>query len=186
MTPALKEVFRNQKPKHSDDTLWLEFGVFEGRSINYISKNTNGVVYGFDSFRGLPEDWRDGYLKEHFNKGGELPIVNKNVVLKDGWFNETLEPFLSEHIGKKITFLHVDCDLYSSSKYVLDKCSPFLTVDSVIVFDELINYEGYEDGEWKAFNEWVNENDVKYSWIGSAPEEGRRQCYGIKILSIKN
>jgi len=184
MTQALYEVFLHSKPLHDDNSLWLEFGVYEGRTINFISGQTNKIVYGFDSFKGLPENWRDGFLKEHFNKDGKLPRVNPNVVLEIGWFNETLEPFLSKHEGKKITLLHVDCDLYSSSKYVLDKCTPFLEKDSIVVFDELINYDGYEEGEWKAMNEWVNENNIKYEWVVTAPEEGRRQSYALRILSI--
>ena len=186
MTSALIELFENYKPLQGDNTLWLEFGVWEGRTINYISKHRNGIVYGFDSFKGLPEDWREGFLKEHFDKKGQLPKVESNVKLLVGWFDETLEPFLLENNGKKITFLHVDCDLYSASKYVLDKCTPFLCEGSVVVFDELINYDGYEEGEWKAMNEWVNENDVKYEWIVSKPEKGRRESFSLKILSIKN
>ena len=43
---------------HKHDTLWLEFGVFQGRTINYISSFTNDKVYGFDCFNCLPEKWR--------------------------------------------------------------------------------------------------------------------------------
>lgn len=184
MTDAVIEVFRDDTPISNEETLWLEFGVWEGRTINYISSQTNNLVYGFDSFKGLPEDWRDGYLKEHFNKGGNAPNVNSNVVLEIGWFNDTLEPFLLKHKGKKITLLHVDCDLYSSSKYVLDKCAPFLMEGSIVIFDELINYNGYEEGEWKAMNEWVAENNIEFKWIGTEPSNGNRECYSLKILSI--
>jgi hypothetical protein len=184
MTEAVIEIFKNHKPISDENSLWLEFGVWEGRTINYISKQTNNLVYGFDSFKGLPEDWRVGYLKEHFDKNGTPPQVNSNVVLEIGWFNDTLEPFLLNHQGKKITLLHVDCDLYSSSKYVLDKCTPFLSEGSIVIFDELINYDGYEEGEWKAMNEWVVENNVKYEWVGTEPGPSHRQCYSLKILSI--
>ena len=35
-----------------------EFGVFNGGSIGWFSKNYNDTpIYGFDSFEGLPEDW---------------------------------------------------------------------------------------------------------------------------------
>ena len=186
MTSALMEVFEQNKPNHGDNCLWLEFGVWEGRTIKYISNQTNGIVYGFDSFEGLPEDWRDGFLKEHFNRDGKTPETNKNVVFEIGWFNETLEPFLEKHKNKKITFLHVDCDLYSSSKYVLDKCSPFMVNGTIITFDELMNYDGYEECEWKALNEWSQEYDVKYEWIGTHPHKGLRQSFSLKILSIKN
>jgi hypothetical protein len=48
--------------------LLLEFGVFQGRDINYLARAVAGkkgqlaaaspvLLHGFDSFRGLPEDW---------------------------------------------------------------------------------------------------------------------------------
>jgi hypothetical protein len=51
------------KLQHKPNTLWLEFGVATGTTINYISRFTNDKVYGFDSFEGLPENWREGYDK---------------------------------------------------------------------------------------------------------------------------
>mgnify|MGYP001828663659 FL=1 len=39
------------------DGLFLEFGVWQGRSINFISTCTESTVHGFDSFEGIPESW---------------------------------------------------------------------------------------------------------------------------------
>lgn len=36
--------------QHKPNTLWLEFGVASGKTINYISNFTNDKVYGFDCF----------------------------------------------------------------------------------------------------------------------------------------
>jgi len=38
----------------------------------------------------------------------------------------------------------------------------------IIVFDELVNYPGYdgETGELRALYEFIEENNVKYEWIG--------------------
>ena len=156
----LHYVFEDMKLQQ--DGLWLEFGVFSGESINYISNFTTNTVYGFDSFEGLPEKWRPGYEKGMFSLGGHLPKVNKNISLIKGWFNETLEDFIKNQ-NQKISFIHIDCDLYSSTKYVLDTLKDHLAKDCVIVFDEFINYDGYEHGEFKAFQEF---NPVSYSWIG--------------------
>jgi hypothetical protein len=49
----LKYVFEVMNLKHKADTLWLEFGVYSGRTINYISSFTEDNVYGFDSFEGM-------------------------------------------------------------------------------------------------------------------------------------
>ena len=83
------------KLQKKPNTLWLEFGVASGHTINYISKFTNDTVYGFDSFEGLPEKWRDGFDKGAFTRNGEFPNVNTNVQLIKGWFNETLPNFIT-------------------------------------------------------------------------------------------
>ena len=118
-TYPLTYVFENMKLQHKQNTLWLEFGVASGKTINYISNFTNDKVYGFDSFEGLPEKWRDGFDKSTFNRNGNLPKVNSNVKLIKGWFNDTLLNFIQKQ-NKKVSFIHMDADLYSSTKYVLD------------------------------------------------------------------
>src|SRR5450432_5940 len=90
--------------------LCLEFGVYRGSSINLIASLMAGVVHGFDSFEGLPENWREGHEAGTFSLPS-LPSVRDNVVLIKGWFQDTLPPFLEEHRGT-VSFVHVDCDLY--------------------------------------------------------------------------
>src|SRR5262245_26000335 len=44
--------------------LYLEFGVWRGRTINLIAKRVfYETVHGFDSFEGLPEEWQRNYGK---------------------------------------------------------------------------------------------------------------------------
>ena len=150
------------------DKLWLEFGVASGKTINYISKFTPHLVYGFDSFEGLPEKWREGFNKGAFSQQGRLPAVRPNVRLIKGWFSDTLPQFLRQHADKKISFLHLDADLYSSTKQVLDLVKDRLAPNCIMVFDELINYPGFAgpNGELRAFSEFVQENNVKFEWIG--------------------
>ena len=166
-TYPLTYVFENMKLQHRANTLWLEFGVASGNTINYISKFTNENVYGFDSFEGLPEKWRDGFDKGAFSRNGEFPKVNDNVVLVKGWFNETLPDFVKTQ-DKKISFIHMDADLYSSTKYILDIVKDYIDTDCIIVFDELVNYPGFDGdtGELKAFYEFITGNNVDYEWIG--------------------
>ena len=113
----LAYVLEGLKVKQKPDTLWLEFGVTTGRTIQYISKFADSV-YGFDSFLGNPEKWRDGYEAGMFSTGGVAPVVNPNVTLITGLFQDTLVPFLQEK-GKKVSFIHIDSDLYSSAKFIL-------------------------------------------------------------------
>lgn len=166
-TYPLTYVFEHMKLQHKPNTLWLEFGVASGNTINYISKFTNDKVYGFDSFEGLPEKWRDGFDKGAFNRDGNLPEVNSNVELVKGWFNETLPNFIQTH-NKKISFIHIDVDLYSSTKYIFHVLKDYIDIDCIILFDELVNYPGFDGdkGELKAFYEFITENKVDYEWIG--------------------
>ena len=163
----LKYVFENIQLEHKNDTLWLEFGVFHAETINYISNFTKNKVYGFDSFEGLPEKWRDGFEKGCFNMNGDLPQVNENVVLIKGFFEDTLSGFLNS-MNRKVSFVHIDCDLYSSTKHVLNNLINFIDNECIIVFDELVNYPGFdgETGELKAFYEFIIENNIRYEWIG--------------------
>uniref|UniRef100_A0A6C0AZU0 Methyltransferase n=1 Tax=viral metagenome TaxID=1070528 RepID=A0A6C0AZU0_9ZZZZ len=166
-TLPLVYIFEHLKLSHKPNTLWLEFGVASGRSINYISQFTNDKVYGFDSFEGLPEKWRDGFDKGCFTRDGILPLVSPNVELIKGLFNETLVNFIQTQ-NKKISFIHMDADLYSSTIYIFDVLKDYIDKDCIIVFDELVNYEGFdgENGELRAFYEFVTKNTVDYEWIG--------------------
>ncbi len=62
--------------------------------------------------------------------------------------------------------MHIDCDIYSSTKTIFNNCGKYIKNDCIIVFDELVNYPGFENGESKAFLEWVNENNITFNWIG--------------------
>ncbi len=153
--------------------LWLEFGVYSGKSINFISSfkkmGSENTVYGFDSFEGLPEEWSrhdGGFGKGFFDMKGKFPDVEKNVKLIKGWFDESLPLFMKENKNKKITFLHIDCDLYSSTKTIFDLTKNNIADNCIIVFDELINYPNYINHEWKAWWEFVKENNIEFEWIG--------------------
>lgn len=154
--------------KPTNDGLYVECGVYKGSSIRKIANKTQNIVYGFDSFDGLPEEWDRPDMK--FDKGafslGRLPDVPKNVVLIPGWFEDSLPQFVKNHQNEKIAFLHVDCDLYSSTKTIFDTLGEMLERGSVIVFDELLNYPNYEKHEIKAFYEFLINSAYDVKWIG--------------------
>jgi len=144
--------------------LICEFGVYSGHTINHIASLTDETVFGFDSFEGLPERWRDGFEKGHFKKDG-LPSTRENVELIVGWFDETLPKFIEEH-PKPVGFLHIDCDLYSSTKTIFDLLTPYMQPGCVIVFDEYFNYPGWEEGEFKALHEFLRKTGLSYDYLG--------------------
>ena len=148
------------------DGLYLEFGVFQGESINIIAKEMPlKTIYGFDSFEGLPEEWTAGTEKGTFNVGGNLPTVENNVHLVKGWFDATLPQFLDEH-KEPCNFIHVDCDLYSSTKTVFNLLKERIVPGTQIVFDEYFNYIGWQEGEHKAFQEFIEETHLHFKYIG--------------------
>lgn len=146
-----------------EDGLYLEFGVFTGETINYIAQKTNNQVFGFDSFEGLPEFWRDGFEKGRFSTG-RLPQVKQNVTLIKGWFDQTASSFIASHSGT-IVYLHIDCDLYSSTKTIFDTLQTRIVPCTVIVFDEYFNYPGWQNGEYKAFQEFTSGNGLDYEYL---------------------
>ena len=165
LIPVLNQV------DNSNAGQYLEFGVYKGDSINRISKALpNKIIYGFDSFEGLPENWHSHMLKGRFNLNGDLPQVNENVRLIKGWFNETLPQFVKEH-PEPCAFIHIDCDLYSSTKTIFSELKNQIVSGTVIAFDEYFNYPGWQEGEYKAFMEFIQENDVDFEYIARTERE---------------
>jgi hypothetical protein len=146
--------------------LWLEFGVASGRTISHLASQHDGNVYGFDSFEGLPENWRSGYPKGQF--AGALPPVPDNASLIKGWFDKTLPMFLREH-REDLSFLHVDCDLYSSTKTIFELLGARMKPGTVIVFDEYWNYPGWKEHEYRALEEFKIDSGKLFSPIGFVP-----------------
>lgn len=134
--------------------LALEFGVFQGRSLEVIAEGRGRRdVYGFDSFQGLPEDYRPHVRAGAFATSA-LPEVD-GAELVVGWFQDTLPDFLAAHPGP-VSLLHVDGDLYSSAVTVLTLVGPRLQPGSVVIFDEFFNYPGWDDsGEFRAWEEYL-------------------------------
>jgi hypothetical protein len=56
--------------------------------------------------------------------------------------------------AQRVSLLHVDCDLYWSTKCILDLLTDRIASGTVIVFDEFWNYPGWQDHEVKAFDEF--------------------------------
>jgi hypothetical protein len=154
----------------SDNGLFLEFGVYKGASINRLAKlRPNVTFYGFDSFVGLPESWTPGAKKGAFSLKGRLPPVRANVKLVAGFFEDTLRQFLAAQRLSRISFMHVDSDLYSAARTILTETAQFMTVGTVIVFDELFNYPRWEQEEHKALSEFAAQTGMQFEYIGYIP-----------------
>src|ERR1051325_11486898 len=55
------EFSMSQVPAELQTGLYCELGVYKGETVNFIASKTKNTVHGFDSFEGLPEDWRSRY-----------------------------------------------------------------------------------------------------------------------------
>ncbi|KAK3252248.1 hypothetical protein CYMTET_38440 [Cymbomonas tetramitiformis] len=182
--PPLKHVvtrYFSESPSPTESVcipgLWLEFGVDTGKTVELMAQHlrqevAHGAVFGFDSFEGLPEDWRPGFDRGCFKRDGGCPPslssdVAGKVVLVKGLFQDTLPSFLDEH-PEPVSLLHLDSDLYSSASFVLSELlnRSRIQIGTVIVFDELFNYCGFEQGELRAWFEVVSRFSLRYRWLG--------------------
>ena len=154
-----------------EDKLFLEFGVMDGRSARYISAhyNENKINYkgfGFDSFEGLPaeadmeatnEIWKKGQFKSSVSVEELQKEFKDKITLVPGWFDETLnDETLSLFKGMKAGLVHIDCDIYSSSKTVLK----WLVDNDLLVEGTLIMYD-----------DWGGYKEIRANFQGETREE---------------
>ncbi len=161
---------------HPDDTLRyaaglvqvpgmaLEFGVASGHTLRLMVEGLPGrKVVGFDVFTGLPETWRTGFPAGAFAQKLLPDVPGADLVV--GLFDESLPGFLAEH-DEPVAFLHLDADLYSSTRTVLDLVGPRLVAGSVVLFDEYFNYPGWQAGEHRAWQEYVERTGLTFRYEG--------------------
>jgi ectoine hydroxylase-related dioxygenase (phytanoyl-CoA dioxygenase family)/predicted O-methyltransferase YrrM len=156
-----------------------EFGVAGGVSLITMARvlrireqgregRARRTLYGFDSFEGLPslaaEDVAAFVSNPEMRKGGFCdPVAQADLFrfvdadggirLLQGWFHETLPRFLRESPHACFALVHIDCDLYESTKVVLEQIWGSVAVGGLVVFDELFDKDF--PGESLAFREWA-------------------------------
>jgi hypothetical protein len=176
-----KELIGYALTEMTSDGHILEFGVFKGGTARFIAKRIGQrQLHGFDSFEGLPERWSGFDLgKGAFTLEGKLPSVPDNVVLHKGWFNATLPNWVRINPGP-IAFMHIDCDIYSSTVDILYNLASQIRPGTVILFDEYFNYPNWENHEYKAWKEFAENNGVSYTYLGFA-----RQQVALRVDSVR-
>lgn len=160
---------RDEAMRRMPEGLVMEFGVWKGHWINHFAQKTTRTVYGFDSFEGLPEDW-SVHNKDYFALDA-LPKVRENVTLVKGWFSNSLPGFLAKH-PEKVAFIHLDCDLYSSTMDVLRALYQHnrFQEGTAIVLDDFMMQVGFETEEHKAFFDFIKFSGYDFEYIGYATE----------------
>ena len=93
----------------------------------------------------------------------EPPVVPDHIQLHKGWFKDTVPQWQRNNKGP-IAFLHMDADIYSSTKEVLTMLNQQIVPGTVITFDEICNFRlsgkmsKWQDQEFLALIEWLDEN----------------------------
>ena len=163
-----QQIWHNIIKQIRPTSIGLEFGVYTGGSINYFANACPlNTFFGFDSFEGLPSDWivSKGTFKVDFEK---LRFA-KNITIQKGWFDQTIPLFMETFNDKlpSVDFIHIDCDIFSSTQFILSSLSELIKINKpIILFDEFYNYKGYEDHEFKAFLEFINREKIDFNITG--------------------
>eukprot|EP00948_MAST-09A_sp_MAST-9A-sp1_P002483 g2483.t1 len=180
--------------------LWLEFGIYKGKSLKKLAEGRRSVegikIFGFDSFEGLPDDWRKGFDQGKFAlSSNEQPkAIAQNVKVVPGLFQTSLPPFVAERLSKKkhkhndnlrnVTLLHIDCDIYSSTCTVFKYIEPLLADICYICFDELCGYQGFEFHEARAFFEFLDKR--KDTWKATFIGQSKRTAMQVLFRLDRN
>lgn len=158
---------------------FYEFGVFNMRStVNFHkTRNLSAIfnkklknirIFCFDSFEGLPEPTKgDGSEYPVCVKGdyrGSLEHAEsvakknriKNIEFIKGFYEDTLTDDLKSNLSKfPPGFVHIDCDLYSSTITALRWLDGFALHGAIYFFDDIWSYLNHPDaGETKAIGEY--------------------------------
>ena len=115
---------------------WAEFGVWRGNSARYLHRlmRPTATLHLYDSFEGLEQGWESdgpGVLAVT-DPIDSLRLPQARTVLHRGFFEDTLKR------GERFGFIHIDCDLYESTKVILERVERLPGM--VIAFDEF--YQG--------------------------------------------
>ena len=177
----------------------LEFGTFRGHTARVFATlmqklSHQGTLYLYDSFEGLPvltsavdrdsydvadrKVWGEGMMRPESGIHIRIQeIVSKiipaeQVKVIKGYFEDTFESPESS----KVSIVHVDCDLYASAKFVLDKLlsTDLLQDGCLLIFDDYnCNRANNNMGErlalveaFKAQNRFSYSSYFSYGWAG--------------------
>lgn len=148
---------------------YLEFGVFKGESIltwaDTLNQNPDSRFVGFDTFTGLPEDWTKSTPKGTFDVDGQVPqTTDARVSFVPGLFQTTLEPFVEHRFVKDVpTVVHIDCDLYSATLFVLSSLHRVLPKGAYVIFDDFYSM----NHEFRAFMDFARAFNCPWAPIAS-------------------
>lgn len=171
---------------------YLEFGVLAGFTARIVCETMRDMrmlrgVHLFDSFEGLPEYtspvdagsydiavrgvWADRMrfpdhfvaalgepLDRHIHRGLSEVVCGDRVHIRRGFFEDTLR----EPLGVKAAVVHLDCDLYQSTRDVFTRLyeTDVFQDGCVLLFDDFNCFKASPHfGERRAFREFLAGQD---------------------------
>lgn len=133
----------------------LEYGVAWGYTTNYFltqSNNPNLRWFGFDTFRGLPQDWMRGMITHEprgaFDAGGLTPnlsdprltwVIGECVARTRDLLE--LDEFTNGLRNSQIVLI-LDLDLFQPTSEILKMSDPYLKAGDLVLFDEAFDPYG--------------------------------------------
>jgi O-methyltransferase len=158
---------------------FVELGCNNGQSAVLFQKvidyhDPSKTLHVYDSFEGLPElRPEDGHTSFH---KGQMAVRQQELldtfravglkppVIHAGWFSDTLPTQLPE----KISFAHLDGDLYESIKVSLEYVYPRLSSGAICLVDDYCDptvHAGWDElpGVKKACDEYLSDKPEKIS-----------------------
>jgi hypothetical protein len=155
---------------------YYEFRLFKGYSFWYAQKTANDAAladmrfFGFDSFAGLPEvhgvdiGANDDFYAGQYACSKDRVIQNLNsksidwqrTTLIEGYFEKSLANGLAKRHGMRhVAVALIDCDLYASTRSVLNFLGDMLVDGSVILMDDWNCFDAADDkGQRRALAEF--------------------------------
>lgn len=142
----------------------VELGVRFGASARVLIAAGAVPFIGFDSFDGLPEAWH-GVPQGAYSTRGARPELGPQAQLEAGWFSASVPRWVEAH-GAPLRLVHIDCDLYSSTRDGLGALAPLVQPGTILAFDDYFGNPHWEEDEHRAFLELSAAG--RWSWVPRA------------------
>ena len=168
---------------------YAEFGCCGGKTFAFayheaIRHKHEAKLWAFDSFAGLPAPkeakdshpkWVEKKLSTPLDKFHKLCAANgvprDSYTVVPGFYDQTLPAMKNKDAPSNIALAYIDCDLYSSTKDVLQFLMPRLKHGMIIAFDDYYCWSSTQiSGERIAMIEFFSNNSqwelVRFMRIG--------------------
>jgi O-methyltransferase len=185
--------FRALKFNHIDGD-YVEFGSHGGTTFSLAyqesarqSRKTR--LWAFDSFQGLPaqtetRDEHPGWVEKKMTTSldrfhelcKERGVPRDAYTVVPGYYNQTLPAMSATDEPNNIAMAYIDCDLYSSTRDVLDFLKPRVKHGMILAFDDYFCWSSTQlSGERSAMleafpktGEWELVPYMQFGWHGQS------------------